>query len=154
MVWVFLGSCKFALELWRKKQVDGVRILPRLRWLECRAYYSAEVKPDQVNNLLLLLIVFWKFQYVLCLPWQAFGCFIFFKSIVLCTMVFIEMKFLSNVMQLQEALKPGCGTQCNANTNNIVKVRSWLFIATVFLYYIAADWLFSSWFDLAGRTWS
>ncbi|XP_015892131.3 probable mitochondrial import inner membrane translocase subunit TIM21 [Ziziphus jujuba] len=43
-----MGSCKCALELWRKKQVDVVRILPRLRWLECRSYHSAQVKPDKL----------------------------------------------------------------------------------------------------------
>ncbi|EXB46048.1 hypothetical protein L484_015909 [Morus notabilis] len=41
------GSRKSAMELWRKKETDFLRILPRRRWWECRAFHSPKSNPDQ-----------------------------------------------------------------------------------------------------------
>ncbi|XP_024018415.1 probable mitochondrial import inner membrane translocase subunit TIM21 [Morus notabilis] len=42
-----MGSRKSAMELWRKKETDFLRILPRRRWWECRAFHSPKSNPDQ-----------------------------------------------------------------------------------------------------------
>ncbi|KAL5537335.1 hypothetical protein UlMin_045696 [Ulmus minor] len=49
-----MGSCKVALELWRKKQTDVMRVLPRLGWWDYRALHSAEANSNQFGEILKL----------------------------------------------------------------------------------------------------
>lgn len=47
-----MGSYKCALELWRKKQTDVIRVLPKMRLWGYRAFHTEEAKPDQLLEVL------------------------------------------------------------------------------------------------------
>ncbi|XP_060970665.1 probable ribose-5-phosphate isomerase 2 isoform X2 [Cannabis sativa] len=53
-----MGSCKSAMELWRKKETVVLRTVLRQRWREYHAFHSTDIKPDKVllrNNEFTLL---------------------------------------------------------------------------------------------------
>ncbi|KAF4387030.1 hypothetical protein CsatB_025003 [Cannabis sativa] len=47
-----MGSCKSAMELWRKKETDVLRTVLRQRWREYHAFHSTEIKPDKLMGVI------------------------------------------------------------------------------------------------------
>ncbi|KAF4383008.1 hypothetical protein F8388_009039, partial [Cannabis sativa] len=47
-----MGSCKSAMELWRKKETDVLRTVLRQRWREYHAFHSTDIKPDKLMGVI------------------------------------------------------------------------------------------------------